>query len=139
MKLISKAELESRGWKVEGHKVPRKTDPGYEWRYDLIAPDGSIVTTEMCDDNAWEKCPDKPENGFIEDYDWTASDKVAILDPRDTDGIEAIQHEYGPWGTSELVLTRADIDALLAGKCIVWGQDEYSSIIYFHDASEGER
>ena len=138
MKIISIEELKRRGWRVEMRKVPRDYDPGYEWRYDLRAPDGTVTLTTDWETGAWRQCPDVPIDGLTDDYSWSADEEVASIDPHDAEAIEKHQDEHGPYGTHRIVLTTDDLDALKAGKCIVWGQHEYTNIIYYHDEQKGE-
>ena len=136
MKLIGIAELKAKGWRGVSRKVPRDLAPGYEWEYDLFDPDGKLVATDRWEDGAWAKCPLRPEDGFHEDYAWVADKNVELVDPHDEEAIEAIEDEYGQWGRDRIVLTPSDLDALRGGKCIVWGQNEYTSIILFHDEDD---
>ena len=138
MKLISIEELKRRGWRVEGRKVPRDIAPGYEWEFDLFAPDGTKIATSQFVDMAWRECPDIPEDGFSDDYSWATDEEVAFFDPRDKDAIEQHIKDYGCYGTSQIILTPHDLEALKSGKCIVWGLNEYTSIIYYHDEQKGD-
>lgn len=35
------------------------------------------------------------------------------------------------WGTSQIVLTDADIEKLKSGQMLAWGQEEYATLIYY--------
>lgn len=65
----------------------------------------------------------------------TSQDKyVALFSPYDHAAIEQhIDDNDSYHGTSCIVLTKADIEAMRAGKILVWAQGEYSSIIVFED------
>mgnify|MGYP000863861524 CR=1 FL=1 len=83
---------------------------------DIKSPDDAVTVVQ------YEQCE-------------TSQDKeVALLSPYDKEAIDwHIWDNHRHYGTSCIVLTKADIEAMRAGKILVWAQGEYSSIIVFED------
>jgi len=63
-------------------------------------------------------------------------DEVAMFyNENDHEGSDAFMGKNGAYGTHPIVLTKADIDRLQkGGEMIVWGQGEYSVIIFYRES-----
>ncbi len=106
--------------------------------YYLFGPNGEQITPELDGHwgdrlNTWNDLPQSviERDGYVENFDWVNGEAVQVVGELDDQQINAVYEEYGRWGMHNIVLTRADVEALLSGKAIVWGQDEYTSVIYF--------
>lgn len=130
MKLVKREDAiriaEAQGYKVE-------IDSGFMSDSYLVDPNGQRSRGEINNNWSWKLLPQSviERDGFVEDYDWVNEEGVQIVDETDSQAMEAIIQEHGKWGVNAIVLTRKDIEALMNGKAIVWGQGEYSSVIYF--------
>lgn len=131
MRLV-KLEDAIRIAEARGYKIGIRGDYAY-----LLAPHEEQIAPEtkghFSAKEAWGDLPQSviERDGFIENYDWVNQESVQIVDETDSQAMETIIRKHGEWGTNSIVLTRADVEALMNGKAIVWGQGEYSSVIYF--------
>jgi len=71
-------------------------------------------------------------------FDWTRDEDITIIDEDNQKAIDEHVHKYGSDFPYRIVLTPEDLKALKEGKCIVWGQGDCASIIYYHDEKEEE-
>jgi len=122
--------------KEEGYRAIKIGEKSYA----IADPEGNIISkfSQETEWHAWYNIPrteieDYAKDGYELDYSWTSDESVAIIDRHEKEKIYKHCCEYGGYGADSIALTPEDIKALQEGKCIVWGQGEYSSIIYYHE------
>lgn len=63
---------------------------------------------------------------------WSKTSEVSVIEATD----EAVM-EYGlRFGTSKIVLTKEDLQALLDGKMLAWNDEEYSTFVVYEGEEE---